>query len=55
MYLKFYEITTSDKGPFKIALLNLKTRIQACTSSVLINRIFFVLRFGVDTDFSDPI
>ena len=36
MYLKFYEITTSDKGPFKIALLNLKTRIQACTSSVLI-------------------
>ena len=41
-----FKARTSNKGPFKIALLNLKTCIQAC-SSVLINCIFFVLRVGV--------
>ena len=34
--------------PFKIAVLNLKMCIQAC-STVLIDPIFFVLRVGVDT------
>ena len=34
--------------PFKIAVLNLETCIQAC-STVLIDPIFFVLRVGVDT------
>ena len=34
--------------PFKIAVLNLETCIQAC-STVLIDLIFFVLRVGVDT------
>ena len=40
---------TSYKGPFKMALLNLKTCIQAC-STVLINRIFFILCIGISKD-----
>ena len=46
---RFKRVTSGRTAirPFKIAVLNLETCIQAC-STVLIDPIFFVLRVGVD-------